>query len=78
MLSREFVKLLKYHFYTFKNIFFTEQLRTTASVSIEHNSNIKKPNFNWCQEKRTRKKPPCKGLGLGVLQNLFTSVVKES
>ena len=76
MLSREFVKLLK-HFYTFKDITFTEQLQTTASVSIEHNFNIKKPNFNWCQEKKTRKKTPCKGLGLGVLQNLFTSVVKE-
>ena len=57
MLSREFVKLLK-QFYTFKNIIFTEQLRATASVSIEHNFNIEKPNFNWCQVKKTRKKLP--------------------
>ena len=78
MLSREFVKLLKHHFYTFKNIIFIEQVRTTASLSIEHNFNTEKANFNWCREKNTRKKPPCKGLGLGVLQNLFKSVVKES
>ena len=73
------MKLLKYHFYTFKNIIFTEQLRTTASVFIEHNFNIEKPYFNWFQEKETLiKKLPCKGLVLVALQNLFTSVVKES
>ena len=55
MLSREFVKPLKYYFYTFKNVrttTFTEQLRTTGSVSIEHNFNIEKPNFNRCPEKK--------------------------
>ena len=46
------MKLLKHHFYTFKNIIFTEQLRTTASVFIEHNFNIEKPYFNWCKEKK--------------------------
>ena len=51
MFSLEFVKLLKYHFYVFKNINFTEQFRKTAAVSIEHSFNIEKPNFNWCQEK---------------------------
>ena len=78
MVSRKFMKLLKHHFHTFKNIIFTKQLRTAASVFIEHNFNIKKPYFNWCQEKKTRKKNPYKGLGLLVLQNFFTSVVKES
>ena len=73
------MKLLKLHFYTFKNIILTEQLRTTASVFIKHNFNIEEPNFNWCQKKKkTRKKNPCKGLALMVMQNLFTSVVKES
>ena len=72
------MKLLKRHLYTFKNIIFTEQLRMTASVSIEHNFNIEKPNFNWCQEKKKQKKPLCKGLGLRVLQKLFPIVAKES
>ena len=74
----KFVKLLKHHFYTFKNTISTEQLRTTASVSIEQNFNIEKPNFNWCREKPPQKKPLCKGLGLRVLQKLFPSVAKES
>ena len=66
MLSCEFVKLLKHHFYTFKNIIFTEQLRTTASVFIEHNFNIEKPYFYWCQEKKLgkkKKKTPVRGQG---------------
>ena len=62
MLSRKFMKLLKHHFYTFKNIIFTEQLQTTASAFMEHNFNIEKPYFNWCQENKTPEKKPLYGV----------------
>ena len=72
------MKLLKHYFYTLKNIIFTEQHRTTASVFIEHNFNIEKRYFKWCQEKKTGKKTSYNGSGVVVLQNMFKSVVKES
>ena len=71
------MKILK-HFYTLKNIIFTEQLRTTASVFKEHNFNIENLILIGVRKKNPGKKTLCKGLGLVVLQNLFTSVVKES
>ena len=43
---------------------FKEHLWTTASVFIERNFNIKKPNFNRCQEKKLRKNSLRKGFGL--------------
>ena len=55
------MKLLKHHFYTLKIVIFAEQLRTTTSVFTEHNFNIEKPYFNWCQEKKPGKKKPAKG-----------------
>ena len=42
----------------FINIIFTEQLRTAASLFIERNFDIEKPNFNRCQEKNSGKNPP--------------------
>ena len=57
------MKLLKYHFYTLKNIIFTEQHRTTASVFTEHNFNIEKRYFKWCQGKKTGKNTPIMGQG---------------
>ena len=51
---------------TFENIIFTEHLRTTASVFMEHIGNIKKPSFNYSLFPKSK---------LRKLQNFFSFVL---